>query len=55
MIRIASASDHKDLAYVLDTAEYLPMLMLEERDATSDVPVHRLTMRDGAALPSSDA
>jgi hypothetical protein len=29
-------ADYKDLAYVLDVAEYLPMLMLEERDATSD-------------------
>jgi hypothetical protein len=27
-------ADHKDLAYVLDIAEYLPMLMLEDRDRT---------------------
>ncbi|MFO0697508.1 MAG: hypothetical protein U0230_28275 [Polyangiales bacterium] len=28
-------ASHQDLAYVLDIAEYLPMLMLEERDCTS--------------------
>jgi hypothetical protein len=27
-------ADHKDLAHVLDIAEYLPMLMLDEGDRT---------------------